>query len=105
AAINSALQRGRETLGQKSGAWREAPVSVTPELRELLQRYVRAWETADLRGLVALLHEDATLAMPPIPVWLQGAAHLEASMRAMVFSSAKPGEFSAVETRANGRIA
>ena len=33
--------------------------------RELLNRYVAAFERADMDGLVALLREDATLRMPP----------------------------------------
>ena len=59
--VNSALQRARATL---PGSYiRPRPVS-SPNL---LERYVRAWEAADVVSLVALLREDATLAMPPRP--------------------------------------
>ncbi|MFN0253232.1 MAG: sigma-70 family RNA polymerase sigma factor [Kofleriaceae bacterium] len=102
-AVNSALQRARATLEARAGR----PVAPADDsaLRGLLERYVRAWEASDLHALVSLLHEDATLAMPPIPVWLRGPADLEASMAAMVFASAGPGTFRIVATIANGEPA
>lgn len=102
AAVNSALQRARETLGARSRAFAQGPLTLSDEQRVVLQRYVRAWETADLDGLVSLLHQDATLAMPPIPAWLAGATQLAASMRAMVFASARAGQFSALPAQAHG---
>ena len=44
----------------------------TSEDRALLDRYVDAFERYDIEALVALLHEDATLSMPPHPLWLEG---------------------------------
>jgi RNA polymerase sigma-70 factor, ECF subfamily len=65
ASVNSALQRARATIDQ------ELPQTVRttadPTERELLNRYVAAFEHADMDGLVALLREDATLRMPPQP--------------------------------------
>ena len=46
--------------------------SVDPAERELLNRYVAAFERADMDGLVALLREDATLRMPPQPTLVGG---------------------------------
>jgi RNA polymerase sigma-70 factor (ECF subfamily) len=65
AAVNSALQRARATIEQELPARSVAP-GRTRE-RELLRRYVEAWESADMDGLVALLREDAVLSMPPQP--------------------------------------
>ena len=101
AGVNSALQRARETLEARPRTRRHDDAA----LRALHERYVRAWEAADLGALVALLHEDATLAMPPIPVWLCGAKALEQSMAAMVFATAVPGTFHIRATRANGEPA
>ena len=71
AGVNSALQRARETLEARAGRWRPAlPDEQTT--RSLLTRYVQAWERADVPALVSLLREDATLAMPPLPIWLLG---------------------------------
>ena len=65
ASANSALQRARGTIDQHLvEATRPATGSAE---RELLNRYVAAFEHADMDGLVALLHEDATLRMPPQP--------------------------------------
>ena len=70
ASVNSALQRARATLEQ-------ADVSASsPELgdadRELLDRYVKAFERYDIEALTALIHEDATQSMPPYDLWLAG---------------------------------
>jgi RNA polymerase sigma-70 factor (ECF subfamily) len=61
-AVTSALQRARDTLRVNYSSRANAPVPV-----KLLERYVRAWEAADVAGLVALLRDDAVLAMPPMP--------------------------------------
>ena len=49
-------------LGQAAG---DAGSLEPGALRSLLDRYVRAWEAADIPGLVALLRDDAVLTMPP----------------------------------------
>ncbi len=46
--------------------------------RALLERYVRAWEGADLDGFVALLREDAILSMPPWRQWYLGREAIRA---------------------------
>jgi len=43
-----------------------------PEQELLVRRFVRAWEAADIPTLVGLLARDATLAMPPTPIWFRG---------------------------------
>jgi len=48
-------------------------------LRPLLERYVQAWESADIDGLVNLLREDATLSMPPLPTWYAGREAISAA--------------------------
>ncbi len=63
AAVNSALQRARETIDKELPA--TSPTAAAPTQRELLSRYVEAWQEQDLEGLVELLREDAVLRMPP----------------------------------------
>jgi RNA polymerase sigma-70 factor (ECF subfamily) len=72
ASVNSALQRARATLesarlSADDGAW---PLSAAD--RELLARFVAAFEAYDLDRLTALIHEDATQSMPPYELWLAG---------------------------------
>jgi RNA polymerase sigma-70 factor, ECF subfamily len=71
AAVNSALQRARATLGEQTRD--HQPPALDPADAELLERYVRAFERYDIEGLVALLHEDAIQSMPPFAMWIQGA--------------------------------
>ena len=65
ASVNSALQRARGTIDQLLPEATLLPPDAAE--RELLNRYVAAFEHADMDGLVALLREDATLRMPPQP--------------------------------------
>jgi RNA polymerase sigma-70 factor (ECF subfamily) len=99
AAVNSALQRARATIEHELPA-RSVTPGRTPQ-RDLLRRYVDAWERADMDGLVSLLREDAVLSMPPQPS-VVGAAAIAA-----FFASVRgPAErLSATAMSANGRPA
>ena len=66
AGVNSALQRARATV-ERDGAEARSPTPHAAAQRELLRRYVDVWDRVDVPGLVALLHEDAVLRMPPRP--------------------------------------
>jgi RNA polymerase sigma-70 factor (ECF subfamily) len=72
ASVNSALQRARATLE----ASELSPGNASPELddadRELLARYVQAFEQYDIEALTSLIQEDATQSMPPFDMWLRG---------------------------------
>jgi RNA polymerase sigma-70 factor (ECF subfamily) len=78
ASVNSALQRARATLAAAGGA--PAPRPLDSDDRELLARYVDAFERYDIDAFVRLLHEDATQHMPPFEMWLRGAADIGAWM-------------------------
>jgi RNA polymerase sigma-70 factor, ECF subfamily len=100
ASVNSALQRARGAIE------RHLPETVRPAAdpaeRELLNRYVAAFEHADMDGLVALLREDATLRMPPQPT-LVGALQI-----AKFFHETAGGDLTRIRHRpvwANGRPA
>ncbi|WP_264030876.1 sigma-70 family RNA polymerase sigma factor [Cellulosimicrobium sp. SH8] len=90
ASVNSALQRARATLAARAH-WdssgladdvEPAPAPVASnaglgeEERMLLERYLDAFERYDMDALVAILHEDATLSMPPYPLWMKGTADI-----------------------------
>jgi RNA polymerase sigma-70 factor (ECF subfamily) len=96
AAVNSALQRAREALDEQPRAQR-API--TEAIGELLGRYLRAWESGDADGLVALLTRDAVLSMPPMPMWFRGPEAIAEFVRTNIFPR---GELRLVPCRANG---
>ena len=73
AAVNSALQRARATLEARDLTASDAEPSALDEPdRELLARYVEAFERYDMEALTSLIHEDATQSMPPYELWLSG---------------------------------
>ena len=79
ASVNSALQRARATLGAQDVSEGElSGDGMAAEDRELLGRYVEAFEDFDMDALVTLLHEDATMSMPPFELWLRGAGAIRA---------------------------
>jgi RNA polymerase sigma-70 factor (ECF subfamily) len=72
ASVNSALQRARATIAENEPAASDAADPLDEEQKELLERYVAAFEGYDMKALTALLHEDATMSMPPYDLWLRG---------------------------------
>ncbi len=73
AAVNSALQRARSAVGSTAAEQvREADDSAT---RAAVDRYLAAFEAADVPALVGLLARDAVLEMPPLPLWYRGPQH------------------------------
>src|SRR5438046_6763931 len=72
ASVNSALQRARATLeaGKVSASDPAPPLDEAD--RELLARYVQAFEAYDIDALTSLIQEDATQSMPPFDLWLSG---------------------------------
>jgi RNA polymerase sigma-70 factor (ECF subfamily) len=78
-SVNSALQRARATIAAADTA-ADLHKPLDDEQKSLLARYVRAFEAYDLTALTALLHDDATLSMPPLPLWLRGHDDINAWM-------------------------
>jgi RNA polymerase sigma-70 factor, ECF subfamily len=73
--VNSALQRARKAVQERLPARsQQATLRVLGDdrLRDLVQRYIDAWEQGDVDAIVALLAEDATIATPPWPTWWRG---------------------------------
>jgi RNA polymerase sigma-70 factor (ECF subfamily) len=72
AAVNSALQRARAALAVASPRENAMREPDDRAVRETIERYIRAFESADVDTLVTLLTEDAVLEMPPVPLWYGG---------------------------------
>jgi len=94
-AVNSALQRARDTLDKKPSVPRGDDDSV----KAVLEQYVKAWRDSDVNALVALLKADAVAAMPPLPLWLSGAGAIGDFFGRFVMSQ---GSFELKAVRANG---
>ncbi|MDJ0356680.1 sigma-70 family RNA polymerase sigma factor [Paenarthrobacter sp. PH39-S1] len=72
AAVNSALQRARATL-VKAAPSEESIGALDGGVAEgIIQRYIDAFEAADVAALIALLTDDVVLEMPPVPLWYRG---------------------------------
>lgn len=72
AAVNSALQRARETMERAQLRSDEYSMMDEEPDRDLLSQYVQAFERFDIDALVSLFHEEGCLSMPPFPMWVQG---------------------------------
>ena len=70
-AVNSSLQRARAALADADDP-AEIPEPDDPEVRAVVDRYVEAFEAADVPRLVRLLTDQAVLEMPPVPLWYCG---------------------------------
>lgn len=74
-AVNSTLRRARAALA--AAGHDRAPPQRSDLDRELLVRYVDAFERFDVAALVALLREDAILEMPPLKLWYEGRDEIQ----------------------------
>ena len=103
-SVNSALKRARASLQrQRPMTGREPPpASASPAEDALVAKFVRAYESADLDGVVALLTDDVFMSMPPMPLEYEGR-DVVARFCASIFGSGR--RFDLVPTRANGQPA
>src|SRR5947207_4712554 len=72
ASVNSALQRARATLEARGVSSSDPTPQMDQTQRDLLTRYVDAFQRYDMDALTSLIQEDASQAMPPYDMWLQG---------------------------------
>jgi RNA polymerase sigma-70 factor (TIGR02960 family) len=89
ASVNSALQRARATLADDPPAPADVLDPDNAEQRELLDRYVAAFEAHDIDGMARLLRKDAASSMPPFAWWVRGASEI---LRVMAASDACVGD-------------
>src|SRR5919201_991460 len=74
-SVNSALKRARASLQrrqQPAAGHQPPPAAGSPAEDASVARFARAWESADLDALVALLTDDVFIAMPPEPFGYEG---------------------------------
>ncbi|WP_073264044.1 RNA polymerase subunit sigma-70 [Cryptosporangium aurantiacum] len=100
ASVNSSLQRARATLRSAGPVLEDLREPADPGERAVVERYLIAFEAADVPGLTRLLADDVVLEMPPVPLWLTGRAHYREFIEG-VFERRGTG-WHAVPVRANG---
>jgi RNA polymerase sigma-70 factor (TIGR02960 family) len=104
-SANSALKRARASLQsrqQAAAGHQPPPAAGSPAEDAIVARFARAWESADLDALVALLTDDVFVAMPPEPFGYEG---LDAVTRYWARQFGAGRRFDLVPTRANGQPA
>jgi RNA polymerase sigma-70 factor (ECF subfamily) len=102
AAVKSSLQRARARLDEVAP---DEDLVEEPEGaadREVLDRYVAAFENADLDALIALLQDGVELEMPPFLEWYSGKKDVLRFLQARVHEK---GTLRMLRTRANGQPA
>jgi RNA polymerase sigma-70 factor (ECF subfamily) len=102
-AVNSALRRARSQLGPAGAARDELTEPAGAELQEILERYVDAFQRADVASLIRLLRADVELEMPPIPTWFTGRDAIAGFFATRVLHG--PGQWHLIPTRANNQAA
>jgi RNA polymerase sigma-70 factor (TIGR02960 family) len=103
-SVNSALKRARATLPrrQPTGGHQPAPAANSTSEQAVVTEFVRAYESGDVDGLVALLTTDIFVSMPPIPLEYRGV-DVVSRLFAAIFGSGRRVDL--VPTRANGQPA
>jgi RNA polymerase sigma-70 factor, ECF subfamily len=103
ASVNSALQRARRAVDERLPEQSQQATLRSlgdEQLRDVVERYVDAWERRNVEALRILLVEDARFAMPPFPNWFEGRD----TVIAFIASTGKP-RLRHVRTEANGQPA
>jgi RNA polymerase sigma-70 factor (ECF subfamily) len=104
AAVNSALQRARGTAQARLPDSSQQSTLRTlgdARLASIVARYADALETGDVDALLAMLTEDATWSMPPMPTWFQG----HEALRSWLTRDPLTQRWRHAATRANGQAA
>ncbi len=104
-SVKSALKRARASLQHRRATTHDRqppPARDSPSEHAIVAKFVRAWESADLDALVALLTDDVFMSMPPMPFEYEGR-DVVARFCASIFRAGR--RFDLVPTRANGQPA
>ncbi|MFI5912124.1 RNA polymerase subunit sigma-70 [Dactylosporangium sp. NPDC051541] len=90
ASVNSSLQRARAALRAAAPELEDLREPADPDERAVVERYLTAFEAADVPALTRLLADDVVLEMPPVNLWLAGREHYATFME-RVFAMRGPG--------------
>jgi RNA polymerase sigma-70 factor (ECF subfamily) len=102
-SANSTLHRARVALEERVGPRAGWSPEVGTVDRALLERYVRAWEKGDLDSIIAVLHDDVIISMPPSPTWVTGRADVTRFFANRVMQGLREHGVRTVLVEANGQ--
>jgi RNA polymerase sigma-70 factor (ECF subfamily) len=103
-SVNSALARARRELRERTPERSQQETLQAlgdDEVRAVVERYTQALERGDVEEIVALLSEDATWSMPPLPEYYRGLAEIREFLR----EGPTTQRWRHVPARANGQLA
>jgi len=106
ASVYSALQRAHKTVDErlpKQSQQTTLRALGDDRLRAVADEYVTAWESGDVDAVVAMLAEDAAIAMPPRPTWYRGRDAVAAFLRRRPLAGTQ--RWRLTPARANGQLA
>jgi RNA polymerase sigma-70 factor, ECF subfamily len=106
ASVNSALQRARKAVEERvpEQSQQETLRELGDErLKEIVERYVEAWERNDVEAVMGMLAEDASFAMPPLATWFGGEEGIRTFLQGWPLSGA--WRWRPIPARANGQPA
>lgn len=101
-SANSTLHRARTALEERVGPRADFSAQAGAVDRALLERYVRTWQEGDLAAIIALLHDDVTLSMPPRPTWIAGRRNVSRFFEKRVTRQLCEQLFRVIIVEANG---
>ena len=104
-SVNSALKRARASLHRQQlpTAGREPPPAAGSAAEDaIVAKFVRAWESADIDALLALLTDDVFISMPPMPFEYEGRDIVVRFCASLLRAGRR---FDLVPARANGQPA
>jgi RNA polymerase sigma-70 factor, ECF subfamily len=104
ASVNGALRRARKAVADRLP--RQSQQTTLRALgdngiREVVERYMDAWERGDVDAILAMLADDATYTMPPLPTWYRGRAAIESFLTRFALQD----RWRLLPARANGQVA
>ena len=102
AAVKSALQRARATLDALRPTADQIVPPNSPAAREMLARYIAAFETSDLTQLEQVLRDDAAIELVPARGWFAGRG---TCLRYLARVLDAPGSWQMTPTSGNGQPA
>ncbi|MBT8206890.1 MAG: RNA polymerase subunit sigma-70, partial [Acidimicrobiia bacterium] len=102
-AVNSLLHRARQTMDESPSVALADPDS--PDVKALLERYIRAWQLADIARFLETVSDDVRMSMPPLRNWFLGAADVAGFVGNAIFGPAAGVGVRMVVGRVNGQSA